>query len=381
MTAVTQPNLIAPGVILQDIAPPPEPALVTGVPVFLGVAQTPIATSNWSTPTMLTLWTQFVQQFDPAIASPYLTYAVQGFFANGGRCCYVLLLPDQTRAALEDGLQVIEALNEIDLVCVPDLMQISSPTIVLELQSLVLQHCDRMGDRFAILDSLKGADVAALNEQRQRLVGNNGALYAPWIRVENWAEPIPPCGHLAGIYARSDRTTGVHHAPANAVLEGVLDFSLLLSDRDWQALNPDNKSGVNCLRSFKSRGLRVWGAKTLSQVSTWQYINVRRLIITVLRWADRHFAEMVFEPNTEALWMRLEREFTVYCESLWEQGALQGRDPETAFYVKCDEETNPIAIRNTGQVVIEVGLAATSPAEFIVISLIHGSSGVTFAQA
>lgn len=108
-------------------------------------------------------------------------------------------------------------------------------------------------------------------------------------------------------------------------------------------------------------------------------MNVRRLIITVLRWAEHNLVGIIFEPNNTTLWTRIARELTVYCESLWQKGALQGQDPEEAFYVKCDEETNPLEVRNAGQVVAEVGLSPTTPAEFIVISLVHGSSGITFA--
>jgi phage tail sheath protein FI len=127
--------------------------------------------------------------------------------------------------------------------------------------------------------------------------------------------------------------------------------------------------------------IRVWGARTLSKNPEWQYINIRRLKITVLRWAERNLVDAAFEPNNDSLWGRLERELTVYCESLWEQGAIHGETPEAAFYVKCDEETNPPEIRNTGQVITEIGLAPTTPSEFIVISLVHGSSGVKFVES
>jgi hypothetical protein len=280
---------------------------------------------------------------------------------------------------LGQGLQTIEALNTIDLICVPDIMQLTSIREIMQLQALVLEHCDRMGDRFAILDSLNTANLEEINQQRQQLIGNNGAIYGSWIMVETVSYPIPPCGHIAGIYAQNDRESGVHRAPANYVIKGVLDISLALSASDWQRLNIEHGAGVNWIHSFKSRGIRVWGARTVSQVPGWQYVNVRRLIITVLRWAEHNLMGIVFEPNDTTLWTRIARELTVYCEFLWQKGALQGQEPEEAFYVKCDEETNPLEVRNAGQVVAEVGLSPTTPAEFIVISLIHGSSGITFA--
>jgi len=384
------PTLTAPGVILQDIALIPRDGLITGVPVFLGVTQSqdnqPL--ELLSIPKMLTLWPQFLQQFADYPVSDYLTHAVRGFFENGGRLCYVLLLPNVSQYdtsfalsmdTLGQGLQTIEALNTIDLICVPDIMQLTSIREIMQLQALVLEHCDRMGDRFAILDSLNTANLEEINQQRQQLIGNNGAIYGSWIMVETVSYPIPPCGHIAGIYAQNDRESGVHRAPANYVIKGVLDISLALSASDWQRLNIEHGAGVNWIHSFKSRGIRVWGARTVSQVPGWQYVNVRRLIITVLRWAEHNLMGIVFEPNDTTLWTRIARELTVYCEFLWQKGALQGQEPEEAFYVKCDEETNPLEVRNAGQVVAEVGLSPTTPAEFIVISLIHGSSGITFA--
>jgi hypothetical protein len=384
------PTLTAPGVILQDIALIPRDGLITGVPIFLGVTQSqdnqPL--ELLSIPKMLTLWPQFLQQFADYPVSDYLTHAVRGFFENGGRLCYVLLLPNVSQYdtsftlsmdTLGQGLQTIEALNTIDLICVPDIMQLTSIREIMQLQALVLEHCDRMGDRFAILDSLNTANLEEINQQRQQLIGNNGAIYGSWIMVETVSYPIPPCGHIAGIYAQNDRESGVHRAPANYVIKGVLDISLALSASDWQRLNIEHGAGVNWIHSFKSRGIRVWGARTVSQVPGWQYVNVRRLIITVLRWAEHNLMGIVFEPNDTTLWTRIARELTVYCEFLWQKGALQGQEPEEAFYVKCDEETNPLEVRNAGQVVAEVGLSPTTPAEFIVISLIHGSSGITFA--
>jgi phage tail sheath protein FI len=358
--------------------------VTTGVPVFLGVAQGERETSL--EPQRLTIWPEFLRRF--GAASHFLAQAVQGFFTNGGEQCYVLLLPADdtpaspsplTMANLHHGLQIIESLEEIDLVCVPDIMQTRSLTAILNLQAMVLEHCDQLGDRFAILDSCDTADLAILNQQRQQLVGHNGAIYAPWVIVESSPDPIPACGHIAGVYARNDREAGVHRAPANYILEGVLDLNLSLSDQDWATLNVKAGPGVNCIRSFRSRGIRVWGARTTSTVPGWHYVGVRRLIITMLRWADHNLAEIVFEPNNSALWVTLARELTVYCETLWHQGALQGADPEAAFYVKCDAETNPRSSRNLGQVVAEVGIAPTTPAEFIVISLVHNSNGITFA--
>lgn len=384
MQTSTALKLTSPGVYLQEIPPLPGRDLQTGVPVFLGI--TPIdllpETQKFS-PKKLTLWTQYLQYFGKPSDRSYLAHAVRGFFENGGLLCYVLPLPDLSLAALQNGLQKIEALDAIDLVCAPDIM-LNSPEEAMAMQAAVLEHCDGMGDRFAILDAFNlhsREEIPALRKQQQRLIGDNGALYTPWLKTETADREIPPCGQIAGVYARCDRQVGIHQAPANYLLEGVLDLSFLFADTDWENLNSQSGAGVNCIRSFRSRGIRVWGARTVSQIPEWQYINIRRLKITIQRWMERNLADKVFEPNNIDLWVSIEREITVYLESLWQQGALHGETSEEAFYVKCDAETNPPEVRDTGQIITEIGLAPTIPSEFIVLSLIHGSSGVTFVEA
>ncbi|MBD1887680.1 phage tail sheath subtilisin-like domain-containing protein [Microcoleus vaginatus] len=380
-----------PGVYLEQIFPAPSPELITGVPAFLGVTVAKNAEpQDANQPKLLKLWPQFDQFFDRASSGSYLAHAVRGFFENGGRLCYVVPLQEAKKEALKQGLAAIESLDTIDLVCAPDIMMRSSESQwveemqkwVEEMQKLVLDHCDKMGDRFAILDSLPNKQK--ITEQRDSLQSNNGALYFPWIKVLDPATQqlieVPPCGHIAGIYAQSDRTYGFPQTPANYPLEGVLDLSVSLSSDEQDALNLKNNSNeppsINCLRVFKGRGIRIWGGRTLSQNPDWQYINVRRLFLTVLRWIERNLEDVVFEPNDFKLWVRIERELTTYLESLLRKGALQGRTPQEAFYIKCDSETNPPEMRDIGTVVTEIGLAPTKPNEFIVVRLIHGTAGV-----
>ncbi|MDJ0732364.1 MAG: phage tail sheath subtilisin-like domain-containing protein [Crocosphaera sp.] len=363
-----------PGIYPDHIVPTPEPELLTGVPVFFGEAE-----ADLKEPKKLTLLTQFDQYFSQV--KGYLRDAVKGFFENGGSLCYVIALANNTLDVLQRGLEASEVLENADLVCAPDIM-LASEAEIIQMQRAVLEHCDRMGDRFAILDSLQinqDTEIDLLNHQRQELKSNNGALYAPWLIIENRKEddPIPPCGHIAGIYASSDRTVGVHGAPANISLEGVLDLSLALTPVRQEQLNPKNESGINCIRSFRGRGIRVWGVRTLSSLAEWQYINVRRLFLTFGRWANQNLADTVFEPNASPLWVRLQRDLSVYCESLWQQGALQGAVAQEAFYVKCDKETNPRENREMGRLVAEVGLAPAIPGEFIQLLLVQSSSGIS----
>ena len=380
MQTSTHLSLTTPGVYLQEIPPAPEPEWVTGVPLFLGLTQEQPLAAPPPEPKLLTLWTQFGQYFEQSLPNSFLARAVRGFFENGGRFCYVLPLRVNELAELQAALQAVEVLDRIDLICAPNAVQ-NPLEVAVEMQAAILEHCDKMGDRFAILDVLSEHDFAAIADQKRRLVGDSGALYAPWLKLEDAPGYIPPCGHIAGVYARNDREAGSHRAPANYLLEAALDLSAVISSADWQDLNPEVGPGVNCIQSFRGRGIRVWGARTLSRNPDWRYVNIRRLKITFLRWVERNLADVAFEPSNAALWGRLERELSIYCESLWEQGALQGSAIEEAFYVKCDAETNPPEVYQAGQVVAEIGLAPSTPAEFIVLSLVHGNRGVTFAQA
>ncbi|AOX02087.1 phage tail protein [Moorena producens PAL-8-15-08-1] len=378
---------LTPGVYREEIFPKPAPGLFTGVPVFLGFAETgPI-----NSPQSLTLWSQFTETFGQPLADGYLAYAVRGFFENGGSLCLVVRLEDTVSIteALggpgddSGGLGAIASLNEIDLVCVPDLMR-GNPDQdeVLRMQNVILEHCDLLGDRFAILDSLPPVAVQVtqslerVTEQRSKLQGKNGALYYPWIKAENGPDWMPPCGHIAGVYARSDQQFGVHKAPANETIEGIVDLKFNLTNREQDILNP---LGVNCLRAFPGRGIRVWGARTLSDEANWIYVNVKRLFLTVGRWLELNLANLAFEPNELKLWVRIERELTAYFEDLLQQGALKGPTEQTAFYIKCDAETNPPEVREAGMVVTEIGLAPAIPSEFITVRIILGASGVKVA--
>ncbi len=383
----------APGVYPREVFLTPPPGLRTAVPVFLGFvrADDPVAAALLDTPQALTAWPQFSGLFGLPFAATdsYLPRAVAGFFDNGGRLCYVLLTaldatPDPV-AACNRALDIIAPLDTIDLVCAPDIMRPAQPGTSVDdaevraMQAAVLAHCDNQGDRFAILDaSATVTSVDDVLQQRAGLEGTNGALYYPWIVIRDQATSaivaVPPCGHVAGIYARSDERIGVHKAPANEVIEGVLDLKGALNNDDQARLNP---VGVNCLRAFPGRGIRVWGARTLSAESAWTYVNVRRLFLTAGRWIEQSMANVVFEPNDLRLWTRINRELTVYFTDLFRAGALQGSTPQEAFYVKCDAETNPPEVRDAGEVVVEVGLAPTRPAEFVVLRIIRRASGIT----
>jgi hypothetical protein len=338
-----------------------------------------------SKPQRFTLWPQFEATYGDLRAFGFFTYAVRGFFENGGSLCYVQLLAYLDEAlvdAVDAGLEICADYDEYDLVCAPDLMWRSIAhgggvdAEISAMQSL-LRHCETLGNRFAILDSQFQVDAKGVLEQRQHLNSDSAALYYPWVRVSNGPVRtggfVPPCGHVAGVIARTDRRIGVHKAPANEVLEGVVDLAVHLSDGQQ---GPLNELRVNCLRAFPRRGLRIWGARTLSVQSTWMYINERRIFTTAARWIERNLVNVLFEPHSPALWAQIVRDLTVYFTRLLEQGALAGAAARQAFYVKCDAETNPPEEREIGKIVTEIGLATTAPAEFIVVRIIHSPAGV-----
>lgn len=376
----------------------------TGVPVFIGYAkprqppeqnehthptpkrpsQPPRQKNPWS---CLAAWEGFELHFEPGEQHTYLAHAVRGFFANGGRECYVIPLeipkeggctPKRAQEALADALETSSQLDVIDLVCAPDIMsrlslgEQADSTVIKRMQDLVLAHCTNQGDRFAILDAPQGLSKEQIVEARRGLVSENGAMYFPWCYVEGSGEPVPPCGHIAGIYARSDQKIGVFKAPANELIEGVVNLTVQLTDQDQ---GPLNELGINCLRVLRG-GARVWGARTLSAISEWTYISVRRLFITLARWIRQYQVHVCFEPHTEALWARIERDVTVYLNELFQRGALKGAVPTEAFYVKCNAETNYAVRRELGQVVVEVGLCPRVPGEFIVVQLFQKPDGI-----
>jgi len=367
----------APGVYLEDeFNVPHRRTFSTGVPVFIGLMKTAPKKAE-RVPHLLRLWAHFLRHVGRMYEECILGYAVRGFFENGGRRCYVIVLEDMSAQSLEDALVAAGKLQTIDLVCVPD--PVKNRAEAFERQQLVVDHCETMGDRFAIIDSLQSDKKEDVSEQWSAIDGNNGAIYYPWIFVRGFDEKPrlqPPCGHVAGVYARTDRTRGVYKAPANETLQGVLDLEKHINNAEQGFLNPRR---VNCLRSFPGRGIRVWGARTLGGYDAWTYVNVRRLFLTAIRWINWHMLDVVFEPNNPKLWARIERDLNAYFMELYRRGALKGASPQEAFYVKCNAALNPPELQESGQVITEIGLAPANPYEFVVVRLIHGASGVSIS--
>ena len=290
-------------------------------------------------------------------------------------------------AAARSGLSGLEVADEVTMVCAPDVMAAyQAGKIDLDgvkaIQQALLDHCAAMKDRFAILDCLPGMNPQQIKEWRMSTAGYDskyGALYYPWIKVANPLANgdtllIPPCGHLAGVYARSDTERGVHKAPANEVVRGAIGLEAQISKGEQDILNP---VGINCLRAFPGRGLRVWGARTLSSDASWRYINVRRLFNFIEESIEQGTQWVVFEPNDRDLWERVKRDISAFLTRVWMDGALFGGTPDEAFYVKCDDELNPPEVRDAGQLIIEIGLAPVKPAEFVIFRISQFAGGAS----
>jgi Bacteriophage tail sheath protein len=379
----------APGVYKAAAVLRPPAEVETGVPAFLGVA-------DGTEPRLLSLPADF------AFATPadgLLAPCVRSFFANGGTRCYVVPLADVDPASVEAGLDRLDRLDDVDLVCVPDAVRRpATPTAawladVASLQRLVVERCEASETRFAILDSVPADTPAvadadtpagphlAVRAQRAGVAGRNGALYYPWLRrLDDPATLVPPCGEVAAVYARTDAASGVHRAPANEQLDDTVDVEIAVAPADQGLLND---LGINCIRSFPGRGVRVWGARTLAEggdVSS-RYVNVRRVVLTVARWLLGNTEDLAFEPNGPELWAAVRLRLSTYLTGLHRTGALRGATPADAFYVKCDAENNTDDVRSAGGVVVEIGVAPAVPNEFVVVHIVHQAAGAAVASA
>ncbi|MER7079900.1 hypothetical protein SAMN02982929_01827 [Saccharopolyspora kobensis] len=291
--------------------------------------------------------------------------------------------------AARTGFGGLETIDEITMVAVPDLMSAHQRGLidaegVKTVQLAAISHCEQMGDRVALLDAPPGLNAQQVRAWRSEQAGYDSkyaTLYYPWIKVFDPASGrnamVPPSGHVAGVWARSDAERGVHKAPANEVIRGAVDLEVNLSKGEQDMLNP---IGVNCIRAFAGRGIRIWGARTLSSDPGWRYLNVRRLfnyleesILIGTQW-------VVFEPNDDRLWSSIRRNISAFLHQAWRDGALFGRTAAEAFYVKCDRENNPQESIDLGQVVCEIGVAPVKPAEFVIFRLSQFSDSTSLVS-
>jgi hypothetical protein len=325
---------------------------------------------------------------------------VNGFYDNGGGKAYVYLMGTQNmdcsiRENQADKLGLY-AFDDCD-----DMALHAAPGLSFNQQKEMLEHCETNKDRFAILDgpivSMGDMDIPASDK-------GYGALYVPWVKVTkpSWYNGeqdikvkgplrrklmkadktelyVPPSGHVCGLFARVDSDRGVHKAPANEILMGITGLTQNINAIEQGQYND---RGINVVRIFKDRGIRVWGARTLATKSdpSWKYINVRRLFIMIEQSIMVGMQWSVFEPNDKFLWSKLTRDVRAYLMRVWRSGALFGNTPEEAFYVKCDTETNPRYLIDAGQVNVQVGICPVKPAEFVVFSIGQWDGGALIEE-
>jgi phage tail sheath protein FI len=391
-----------PGVYVQEIPAGPRPIQAVGTSTAAFIGEAPLADAMVNEARACNNWSEFVARFMPEEEkdrkSTVLSNAVYGFFENGGSRCFIV--NTGTGADVDDALAVAAIEDEIAIVAAPGL---TDPATHAALQS----HCERLEDRVAILDTPEEVDdIGKLTQvetvegpsrggRRSRAGGaadegpKKGGLlpaqsdrgfttvYFPWLTVldpiEDVLVNVPPSGHMAGIWARTDANRGVHKAPANETVNGALNLTYRLT-RDEQGVL--NDVGVNCLRLFARSGIRVWGARTRADpASEWRYVNVRRLFNMIEESIVEGTNWIVFEPNDPTLWKHIRRDIGAFLTRVWRDGALFGATPDEAFFVKCDPETNPPDVIDAGQVVAVVGIAPVKPAEFVVFQVMQSAAG------
>lgn len=277
-------------------------------------------------------------------------------------------LPDET--IYRSGLAGFEEVDEISIVCAPDHHKVPS------LHQDLIAHCVLLKDRFAVLHSSPSDTLSNVPDLRVPQDTSYAAFYFPWIKIisplTNQETRIPPSGHVIGIYADTDINRGVHKAPANVVVAGATSLQFNITKGEQDLLNP---RGVNCLRAFPGRGIRVWGARTSSTNSLWKYINVRRLFIFIEESIEEGTQWVVFEPNDYRLWARVRQTITQFLTTVWRNGALMGRKAEEAFFVKCDRTTMTQDDIDNGRLICIIGIAPVKPAEFVIFRLTQFSGG------
>ncbi|MDQ0373836.1 phage tail sheath family protein [Cellulomonas humilata] len=416
------PLPLTPGVYVEEVPSGARPieAVGTSTPAFVGFVGTPDAPVG--EPVAVNNWLQYLRLFPSEGPSTPLTLAVAGFFGNGGQRCFVLNVGEGgtlTGTTRRPGISVLEEVDEVAIVAAPGYTDAAS-------YEALLQHCENQKDRVAILDApLEIEDIsqltrvgtappdagpdatpsdadAAADGASEAKAGKGrsgspraaqapgvaprqsswGAYYYPWIRVVDPATgrivEAPPSGHLAGVWARTDATHGVHKAPANEPIRGAVDLTYRLTSAEQGELNT---AGVNGIRFFSTEGIKVWGARTLAGSSSeWRYLNVRRLFAMVEESIMQGMNWIPFQNNDPILWNMIRRDVGSFLERLYRQGALMGRTPAEAFFVKCDDETNPRSEIDAGVVTTYVGLAPVKPAEFIVFKVSQYQGGASVEQ-
>jgi len=257
-----------------------------------------------------------------------------------------------------------------------DVALVYAPAVAVDIAQKIIGHCERLKFRFAAIDSERVVgDISALEPRSDIQDTQYAAFYFPWISI---ADPqtgarklVPPGGYALGVYARTDSERGVFKAPANEVMRGALELAADINDNQQGTLNP---KGVNVTRSFPGRGIRIWGARTMSSDALWKYVSVRRLFIFLERSIYEGTQWVVFEPNEPRLWARVTDTVRLFLRTQWRIGALFGRTEEQAFFITCNESTMTQDDILNGRLICEIGIAPVRPAEFVIFRIFQNTA-------
>lgn len=270
------------------------------------------------------------------------------------------------------GLKQFEDLEDISIVAAPGSTfgYKDNPGEVQAIIGSLISHARRMRYRIAVIDSGDGQTISEVRAMRARFDSSHAALYYPWIKIVDPLTQreihVPPSGFVAGIYARNDVNRAVYKAPANEVVNLAIGFEKFLNKSQQEVLNPE---GVNCFRFFEGRGMRLWGARTISSDPEWRYVNLRRYFAYLERSIDKGTQWAVFEPNGEALWANIRSTIGDFLLNEWQSGALLGDKPERAYFVKCDRSTMSQNDIDNGRLVCLIGVVPLRPAEFVIFRI------------
>jgi uncharacterized protein len=276
------------------------------------------------------------------------------------------------------GIQALIDVSEISIIGAPGITDQQT-------QNELIAQCENLKYRFAILDPAPSAtngvpSLGDIQAQRNLYDTKYAAIYYPRLIVDDPLTDnplaIPPSGHMAGIYAQTDDSRGVWKAPANVVIRGITDLELKVSKGEQEILNPE-PNNICVLRDFRAqgRGLRVYGARCITSLTEWKYINVRRLFIFLEASLDLGTQWAVFEPNDDRLWNRLIQSVSAFLTTVWREGGLMGSKPEEAFFVKCGYDTMSQDDIENGRLIMLVGVAPVFPAEFVIIRIGQWAGG------
>ncbi len=366
-------NFATPGVFFETTS---HPQPITGVSPSTVAMLGPTKRGS-KTPTLITSHAEFLRIYGEPVPGSHLGVAVKGFFNNGGQRCiigsvaFVGLRWRQVKLAAylgsrnparRSGLSAMEEQDEVALIAIPDERQIPGLTDAL------IDHCEKLKNRFAVTVLPFGqADAPGLPPVRDT---RYCAAYGPWIRSQYEAsgppQDYPPIGQVLGIYARTDIQRGVHKAPANEVVQDALGLEVELTPPQQAELQGRR---VNEIRKFPGRGIRVWGARTMSSDPDWRYVNVCRFGLFLERSIQKGLQWAVFEPNAEPLWARMRGAVELFLFEQWRAGALVGSKPDQAYFVRIGRDTMTAAHLAAGRLIMQVGVAPVKPAEFVILRI------------